>query len=108
MVKAVSNAQSYDWPTWFIGIQRSFLSGGAVALATLGGGSVVGVSGWKLWAMVGTNFVILGLYRLGEFLTLHGAPDKLQQTLETAAEANTQAGAAISAAKTQVAESKTE
>lgn len=75
MVQAIKNAQAYDWKTWGIGIMRSFISGGAIALATLGGGAGVGVQGWKLWTMTGINFVGMGLFRMGEFLTLHGAPD---------------------------------
>lgn len=101
-ILAITNAKGYAWTDWFIGIQRSFLSGGAVALATLGGGSIVGLTRSQLWGMVGSNFVIMGLYRMGEFLQLHGAPDKLQQTLETAATATAQAGQAIAQAKTEV------
>lgn len=72
---AINNARTYDWKTWTMGIMRSFLSGGAMAFATLGGGAAAGVHGSQLWTMTGINFLAMGLYRLGEFLQLHGAPD---------------------------------
>jgi hypothetical protein len=103
---AVANAKAYDWQTWLIGIMRSFLSGGAVALATLGGAASVGVTGWKMWAMIGINFVTMGLYRLGEFLVLHGAPDQLSDSIQVAADANVKAGEAIAAAQSQLPEKK--
>ncbi len=101
---AVTNAKSYNWSEWLLGLFRSFLSGGAVALATLGGANAVGLDNTKAWKMVGINFVIMGLYRLGEFLQLHGAPDKLQETLQVAADATNKAKEAISVAKTQAEE----
>jgi len=101
---AVTNAKTYDWQTWFLGLFRSFLSGGAVALATLGGASAVGLDSAKAWKMVGINFIVMGLYRLGEFLQLHGAPDKLGETLQVAADATAKASDAIATAKTQVDE----
>ena len=79
----LKNAQSYDWNSWMIGIMRSFLSGGAVALATLSGGALVGVTPDKMWKMVGINFLAMGAYRMGEFLQLHGAPDKVVMTEKT-------------------------
>ena len=84
-MSAITNAQSYDWKTWLIGIMRSFMSGGAAAFLTLGGGALVGVPSRQIWQMMGINFVAMGLYRLGEFLQLHGAPDKLSQSLDNAA-----------------------
>ena len=101
---AVANAKSYAWGDWLVGLLRAFLSGGAVALATLGGASAVGLDSTRAWKMVVINFAIMGLYRLGEFLQLHGAPDKLQETLQTAQEATTKASEAIATAKTQVEE----
>jgi hypothetical protein len=98
---AVTNARTYDWQTWLLGLFRSFLSGGAVALATFGGASAVGLDSTKTWKMVGINFIAMGLYRLGEFLQLHGAPDKLGETLQVAADATAKAGEAIATAKTQ-------
>lgn len=101
MVKltAISHAQTYAWGDWWIGIMRSFLSGGAAAFLTLGGGALVGVPSNKILIMVGINFVAMGTYRMGEFLQLHGAPDKLQVALETAQAATEEAGAAIKDAK---------
>ena len=98
---AIDNAKSYDWTTWLIGIMRSFLSGGAAAFLTLGGGSLVGVPPKQVWLMMLINFLAMGLYRMGEFLTLHGAPDKLQQSLDTAAAATKDAGKAIAEARAE-------
>lgn len=81
-MQALENGRAYDWPTWLIGIMRSFLSGGAAAFLTLGGGALTGVPPNKVWIMVGINFVAMGAYRLGEFLQLHGAPDKVVITTE--------------------------
>lgn len=96
---AVKNAQAYDWKTWLMGIMRSFISGGAAALVTGSGGAALGIQGWKVWALMGINFISLGLYRMGEFLVLHGAPDQVQEKLETAAVATQAASAAIADAK---------
>ena len=72
---AISNAKIYDWKTWLLGIMRSFMSGGGAALLTLGGAAYVQLPPAKMWAMVGVNFLGMGLYRMGEFLQLHGAPE---------------------------------
>lgn len=105
-ITAVTNASRYDWPTWFIGIMRSFLSGGSAALFTGTGGAVLGVPGPMVWKLMGINFILMGLYRMGEFLQLHGAPDKLQQALEVAAEATKAAQAETNKAVSAVAEAK--
>ena len=83
MVQAITNAQTYDWKTWTLGLMRSFLSGGAAAFMTLGGGAIAGVSPKKMWFMVGINFLAMGMYRLGEFLQLHGAPDTVVTEVKT-------------------------
>jgi hypothetical protein len=103
---AVTNAKSYAWGDWLIGLMRSFLSGGAAALVVGGGGAIAGITAKQQYIMMATSFVSMGLYRMGEFLQLHGAPDKLQQTLQTAQEAQQKAGEAIATAKTQAEESK--
>lgn len=72
---AVQNAKSYDWQTWFLGIMRSFLSGGAAAFVTGAGGAAAGITAKQQYIMMGASFLGLGLYRMGEFLVLHGAPD---------------------------------
>lgn len=98
---AVDNARTYAWGDWMIGIMRSFFSGGAAALVTGGGGSLVGIPSKQVWQLMGINFLLMGLYRMGEFLQLHGAPDKLQQSLETAAAANVKVSEAIADAQAQ-------
>lgn len=98
-MRAVDNARSYDWASWVLGIMRSFLSGGAAAFMTGTGGAVLGIPGRQVWELMAINFVLMGLYRMGEFLQLHGAPDKVQEALSTAAAANVRAGDAIADAQ---------
>ena len=81
---AIDNAKRYAWADWLMGIMRSFLSGGAAALLTGTGGAVIGIPGSQVWKLMLINFVLMGLYRMGEFLTLHGAPDKVQENLQVA------------------------
>jgi hypothetical protein len=105
-VSAISNAQGYAWADWGIGIMRSFLSGGAAALLTGTGGALVGVPNTQIWKLMLINFILMGLYRMGEFLTLHGAPDKLQQSLNVAEDKAKEAVAAVQEAKASNAEPK--
>jgi len=91
MNKMAHHAAHYDWNTWMMGLLRSALSGGSMALITLGGATSLGVSTWKTWTMVGINFIAMALYRMGEFLQLRSGPDPLTQSLddaEKAADAN--------------------
>lgn len=85
---------------------RSFLSGGAGALAGLSGSGMAGLTLRQTLIVTGSSFVVTGLYRLGEFLTLHGAPERLQQSLETAANAAAKVEAAASVATSAIAEAK--
>lgn len=105
-IAAIRNLSAYNWSDWFIGLMRSFLSGGAAALITQGGGAVLGIPGKQLWELTGINFVIMGLYRLGEFLQLHGAPDKLQQSLDIAAKESAKVVAQAGKAADAVADAK--
>lgn len=81
---AIDNAKGYAWADWLMGIMRSFLSGGAAAFLTGTGGALLGIPGKQTLELMGINFVSMGLYRMGEFLTLHGAPDKVQENLAVA------------------------
>lgn len=99
MLKMMSNASKYAWGDWGIGILRSFLSGGAAALVTGGGGAIAGITAKQQYIMMASSFLGLGLYRMGEFLQLHGAPDQLQDSLTTAAAANVEVGKAIESAQ---------
>src|SRR5271163_3950132 len=102
-VMMLTNAAKYDWQTWLMGIMRSFLSGAAMALTTGTGGALLSIPGPTLWRLMALNFVVMGLYRMGEFLQLHGAPDQVQASLKAAAEATQavaqQADAAAAAVK---------
>jgi hypothetical protein len=77
-----------------LGLMRSFLSGGAAAFLTGSGGAVLGIPGKQTLELMGINFLSMGLYRMGEFLTLHGAPDRVQESLNLA---ETKAKEAVSA-----------
>ncbi|HWH59341.1 MAG TPA: hypothetical protein VN682_17055 [Terriglobales bacterium] len=96
---AIDNARTYAWGDWWIGIMRSFLSGGAAAFLTGTGGALVGVPSGQVWKLMGINFVLMGLYRMGEFLTLHGAPDKVQENLNVAEGKAKEAVAAVQEAQ---------
>jgi len=99
---AIDNARSYDWSTWLMGIFRSFLSGGAAAFAGLTGSGVAGLNLRQTLTVTASGFIIMGLYRLGEFLTLHGAPDKVQETLNVAEGKAKEAVAAVQEAQKAV------
>jgi hypothetical protein len=101
MVAMMAHASKYNWSDWMVGIMRSFLSGGAVALTTGTGGAILGIPGKQVWILMGVNFILLGLYRMGEFLSIHGAPDPvaLQVALDKAQVATKEAGAAVAEAK---------
>jgi uncharacterized membrane protein YjjP (DUF1212 family) len=90
-IRAFANAQRYDWGTWMLGIFKAIMVGLGAALVTLGSSSFAGLNQRQTWTMVIALFLTQAGIRLGEFLTLHGAPDQLQVTLDAAA---------VSAAKT--------
>lgn len=69
------NALAYNWTDWFMGIMRSFLSGAASAFITGNAGAVLGIPQAQVIKLMVANFFFMGLYRMGEFLRLHGAPD---------------------------------
>ena len=99
---AIDNAKGYAWGDWLMGIMRSFLSGGAAALGALGGSGLAGLNLHQTLIMTGSGFVIMGLYRLGEFLTLHGAPDKVQENLQVAESKAKEAVSAVQEAQKSV------
>lgn len=99
---AIDNAKHYDWATWLMGLMRSFLSGGAASLAALGGSGIAGLNLRQTLIMTGSGFVVMGLYRMGEFLTLHGAPDQVQEKLDVAEDKAKEAVAAVQDAKKSV------
>jgi hypothetical protein len=83
-MQAYDNALKYDWPTWFIGILRSFISGGSSAMVA--GLTSMGIapgtfnlnnSVGNTIKLMGIMFMFQGGYRMFEFLQLHGSPDKV-------------------------------
>ena len=89
-MNAITNAMQYDWPTWFLGIMRSFISGGSSSMVAAMGGMGIAPDRYNLNAGLGNTvklmvvmFVFQGCYRMFEFLQLHSAPDKVVTTQET-------------------------
>lgn len=81
-MNALINVRTMDWPTWFKGIARSVISGGAGAVGSGFGGILVdpvhfntsgGVA--HLLGLMGTTFGVVGVFRLAEFLQKHPIPD---------------------------------
>lgn len=108
-MQAITNAIAYDWSTWTLGIFRSFISGGSSAM--VGGMAGMGIAPDRFnltnnvahtLELMGIMFLFQGGYRMFEFLSLHGAPDKLQAALDTAQQATKVAGAAIQDAQSAV------
>jgi len=111
----ITNAQSYDWQTWLLGIFRSFISGGSAAMVSGMAGIGIAPDRFNLTnsygntlKLMGVMFLFQGGYRMFEFLQLHGAPDKLQVALNTADVAAQQAVGAIKDAKSAVGENSPE
>ncbi len=88
MMAVFLNAQRYDWSSWYLGIMRSFISGGSSSMvAAMAGMGIApdkfnlqtGATGglWHTAELMLVMFVFQGLYRMFEFLTLHSAPDKV-------------------------------
>jgi hypothetical protein len=110
MMTMMSNAKSYDWDSWLVGLLRSFNMGIGGAMTGILGPMVtdyqhfnLGPTGYKATLIsMGIGFLVGGIFQLGLFLQTHGAPDRLQTSLATAAAASTKASEAIATAQTQV------
>ena len=103
MQAMIANASRYDWPTWFMGIMRSFISGGAGAIAAPAGPMIMDAKDYnladglhKVLATMAIAFFISGLTAMGIFLKTHGAPDPFQKSLADAAKSSAATTAAIS------------
>lgn len=113
MLTAVSNAKQYAWSDWFLGLMRSFISGGSAAMVA--GFSSMGIAPdkfnlttglGKTFLLMGTMFLFMGLFRMFEFLQLHGAPEQIQKTLDAAAAASQKTSDAIAQAQSQTPDVK--
>lgn len=78
----IHNARKYDWASWRIGIMRSFITGGAGALAAPTGPMIMDPKDYNLGsgfvrvlASILIAFTFTGLAALGVFLKTHGVPD---------------------------------
>jgi hypothetical protein len=107
-MNAIENAKAYDFQTWLIGIMRSFISGGSSAIVSAF--AVIGVAPDKFNFSDGLGktakvmlfmFAFTGIYRMCEFLQLHGAPDKVEQSLAQAAESAQVTVAAVKQAQSE-------
>lgn len=90
MMAAFKNAQAYDWPSWWLGIMRSFISGGSSSMVAAMAGMGIAPDRFNLTNGVGNTLKLMGVmflfqggYRMFEFLQLHGAPDKVVITEKT-------------------------
>lgn len=80
MLAAVTNGGRFAWSDWFLGIMRSFISGGAGALTS---GAVVGIKDpqdWglhsgKLFELMGIVFLATGIMHMMIYLQTHPVPD---------------------------------
>src|SRR6185437_5530629 len=110
-ITAVRNATSYDWRTWLVGIMRSFVSGGSAAMVSAIAAMGIAPGTFNLSGdlrntvkLMVIMFLFQGGYRMFEFLSLHGAPDKLQQALSNAADQANKTVDAVQEAKASIAE----
>ena len=109
-MQVLTNAQRYDWTTWFMGIMRAFISGGGGALSGGLGPMMadpdhfnVGAGLTHLLSSMELGFLVGAVISLGIFLHTHGAPDALvQQALETAVQSQKAVGAAQKQASADV------
>lgn len=90
ITNAVNNAKRYDWQTWLVGILRSFVGGGAGAVAS-GFGTIAvhpedlhgGVL--KIFASMGISFLFVGVVHMAIFLSTHASPDLVGGSISEAA-----------------------
>jgi hypothetical protein len=84
MIAAVTNAQRLDWSGWSLGIMRSFISGGAGAIAAT---TTVGFADPKDWGpnnlphvalLFGVTFLGTGVIHMMTFLQTHPTPDAIK------------------------------
>jgi hypothetical protein len=108
MLNPIASAAKYDWKTWFVGIMRSTLSGGALAILNTTGVSLILPGNVNtsttdgrhtLLVFLVTFFLIGAGTHMMIFLSTHGAPDPQQQNLDDASTATKAAVAAVDAAK---------
>jgi hypothetical protein len=113
----IDNAAKYDWETWFVGIMRSTLSGGALAILNTTGVSLIlpgnvntstAEGRHELWVFLITFFLIGAMTHMMIFLSTHGAPDPQQKNLDKASDATKAAVVAVDAAKQAAPENPTD
>jgi len=107
-MSVVSNMSHYNWSDWLLGILKSLLSGGSSAMVSGLGSMGIAPDKFNLTSSIGNTFKLMGvmflfqgLYRMFEFLSLHGSPDPiaLQVALDKAAVATKEAQGAVQQAK---------
>lgn len=86
-MKLTSNLMTYDWTTWLVGIMRSFISGGAGAVAGAIGPMATDPKDWNLGEglphvlqSMAVSFIVVGIVHMMIFLQTHGTPEQLNLT----------------------------
>jgi hypothetical protein len=89
MIAAASNLVDYDWQTWLVGIGRSFVGGGAGAIAGGAGPMYIDPAKFNLsngvralLTSMGIGFLISGIVHMAIFLQTHGAPEPVVMRIE--------------------------
>jgi hypothetical protein len=84
-MQLITNAVRYDWQTWFMGIMRSWISGGASSLANTGIASALlpqqinlGKGLHTLLTFTVLSFLGGAIIHLAIFLSTHGAPEPVK------------------------------
>jgi hypothetical protein len=83
-LSAITNAQRLDWPGWWLGIMRSFISGAAGAVTATGTVGYVDPKDWgtgnlpHMLLLASLTFFGVGLVHLAAFLQTHPTPDPIK------------------------------
>ena len=111
--RMAENASSYDWPTWFMGIFKSLMSGFSVAVVSGLSSIVIAPGTFNLSAGIAPTFKLMGvmmlfqgLYRMAEFLQLHAGPDQPAANLQKAQVATQEAVVQSNKAADAIADAK--
>jgi hypothetical protein len=106
----LATSKRLDWDGWLLGGMGAIISGGAGAVGSGFGSMIVDPEHFNilqggfrhLLVLMGVVFAFSAIISLMKYLQNKPVPDKLQQSLQTAADATTKAGEAISEAQSQV------
>lgn len=105
----MASAGRLDWDGWLLGIWGAVISGGAGAVASGFGTMIIDPDHFNVFqggfkhmlSVMGVVFAFSAIISLAKYLQTKPVPDRLQRSLQTAANATAKAGAAISDAQSQ-------